>query len=327
MDYILSLDVGKYETKTIGRSAESTKEDVRRVHFRTKSYNLADGYIDVEGNSHKIVYKDQEYIVGDQGETKSKETSKTNILHLLCAYSAITQYLKPDTKDNKIYLTLACPLSVLKIESAKKEYKEFIKGEGPIDIVVDDKNYNFEIVDITIKAEGSGLVYIEPDIFKNETVLVTDFGGLNMGLALYRNKVCVPSERYSEEYGSDKLTDLTREELIKLKHGNIVQPEQAAEALVKGFLNENGKPLSGSAEAITIAKQKFFNGALSKIEDHNIKIDSVKPVFVGGTTEKIKEVISSQMQNACIPEEPQWVTVRGLYKVAAAKYEKLKAKV
>lgn len=324
-DYIISLDVGKHETKAIGRNASGSEEDIKRVHFRTKQYDLADGYIDLEGNSYKVKYNDKEFIIGDQGETKSYETSKTNELHLLAAYTALTQFLEPSTKDNKIYLSLACPLSVLKIEEAKEEYKNFIKGNGIIDIEINDNKYSFEIVDVIIKAEGSGLVYTQPDIFKDKTVLVVDLGGLNMGLALYKNKVCSPSNRYPEEFGSDELTNITREELIKCKKGNIVSTEQTETALDIGYMTKDGKPIPETIEAVKLGKEKFFKRALKIIEGHGIHIDELdKPVFVGGTTEKIKEIILDKIPNAYPAPNAQWTTVEGLYKVVFAKYIKIK---
>ncbi|WP_373845521.1 recombinase [Clostridium sp.] len=324
-DYIISLDVGKHETKSIGRRVIGSEEDIKRVHFRTKMYNLKDGYIDLEGNSHKVLYNDKEIIIGDQGETKSYETSKTNELHLISAYTAITQFLEPNSKNNKIYLALACPLSVLKIEEAKEEYKNFIKGNGTIDIEVDDNKYSFEIEDIVIKAEGSGLVYTEPDLFKDKTVLITDFGGLNMGLALYKNKVCSPSNRYPEELGSDELTNITRAELIRCKKGNIVSIEQTETAIDLGYMTKNSKPIPETIEAVKISKEKFFDKALKIIESHSIHIDELdKPVFVGGTTEKIKEIILKKIPNAYVVPNAQWTTVEGLYKVVFAKYMKVK---
>ena len=43
-------------------------------------------------------------------------------------------------------MVLACPLSVLLIQNAKEDYKQFIKGNGLINITVDNKEFEFEIV-------------------------------------------------------------------------------------------------------------------------------------------------------------------------------------
>ncbi len=57
-------------------------------------------------------------------------------------------------------MALACPLSVLLDAEAKEEYKNYIKGDGEIEITVNGKDYSFTIKDVIIKAEGSGESFI-----------------------------------------------------------------------------------------------------------------------------------------------------------------------
>lgn len=53
---IFSSDIGKFDTKMIGRNLKSDK--VKEVCFRTKMYELAKGDVDsIEGNSYKVRLK------------------------------------------------------------------------------------------------------------------------------------------------------------------------------------------------------------------------------------------------------------------------------
>lgn len=322
-EYTITLDIGKFDTKAIGRESTGTAADIKRVNFRTKRYDLENGYIDCEGNSYKVEFEGKEYIVGEQGEDKSTETSKTNILHKLCGYTAIAQYIEPGTKGNKINLVLACPLSVLKLQEAKEEYKNFIKGENEIKIKVNDKDYEFEIIDVTIKAEGSGVLYTHSDLFKNKNVSVVDFGGLNMGFSLYRNGVCKQSDRFIEEHGVNALTLLVKEKLTALNKGNLVSYDQAEQALENGYATKLGNIDADSAVKIKEAKEKFFDEALTIIAENGYRLEQYDDVvFVGGTTQKLKETIVNRFPNATIPTNSQWTTAEGLYKVACAKYNK-----
>ena len=320
---ILSLDVGKYDTKVIGRNINESTEDIKKICFRTKLYNLDNGYIDLEGNSYKVEFDGKEYIIGEQGEEKSYDTSKTNILHKLSAYTAITQYLESNTSGNEVFMVLACPLSVLKIKESKEEYKNFIKGEGEINIKVDGKEYKFEIKDITIKAEGSGILYLEKEKFKGFNVAVIDLGGLNMGFSLYRNGVCKNDDRFIEECGANTLTEIVREELVKYKNGNLVSYDQAEQALEKNYLPNFGKIDEGSTKAIEIAKEKYFNKIIDYIKSHGFKLEELdKVIFVGGTSQKIASVIITSLEHSYIPNESQWCTCDGGYKIAIKKYKK-----
>lgn len=322
--YVLTSDIGKYETNLIGRNLDGTKDDIKKVNLRTKMYDLENGYVDVEGdNSHTIVFEGKNYIVGEQGQDKSYDTSKTHILHKLTCYTAITEYLEPGTKDNKIFMVLACPLSVLRTPVAKEEYKSFIKSDGEINITVDGKEYSFEIEDITIKAEGSGIVYLEPKRFESKDIVVIDLGGLNQGISLYRNKTCKSDDRFIEECGTERLIELVRTQLMEYKKGNNVDSDTAEKALRDGGLKKAGALDEESVVYLNRAKNNYFNEVMQNVKAHKINIDHLDEViFVGGTTQHIKNIITKEIKHSYIPENSQWTTVEGLYKIAIKKYGK-----
>lgn len=250
------------------------------------------------------------------------DTSKTNLLHKLVAYIAITEYIEENTENNQVYIVLACPLSVLKHKESKEEYKNFIKGNGEIKIKVSDKIYSFTIEDITIKAEGSGIVFLEKEKFKDSNVAVVDLGGLNMGFSLYRNGVCENDDRFIEECGSNVLTETVREELIKYKNGNLVSYDQTEQAIKKGFLPKSGKPDEESTKAINFTKEKYFNKVMGYIKAHGFKVDELdKVIFIGGTSKNISSVITTELSHSYIPEESQWCTCNGCYKIALKNME------
>ncbi len=321
--YVMSADIGKFESNLIGRCLEGTKEDIKKVNFRTKMYNLEEGYIDVEGNSHKVELDGGTYIIGEQGQDKSYDTSKTQLLHKLACYTAITQFLEPDTEDNKISMVLACPLSVLRSQEAKEEYKAFIKAEGEINITVDNKPYTFEITDIMIKAEGSGIVYLEPERFEGKNTLIVDLGGLNLGGSLYKNKVCKNEDRFIEECGHDRLVEDVRYQLIEYRKGNNITVDDAEKALLDGGLKKSGEIDIESVSYLRKAKENYYKEVMTYIKKNKIDIDLLdEVVFVGGTAQHIKEIISKQIRHSYIPVNSQWCTVEGLYKIAIKKYGK-----
>lgn len=318
---IMSADIGKYQTKLVGRFADESKSDLKRVHIRTKMYDLDDGYMDVEGEaSSKIVFDSKTYIVGEQGLEKSYGTSKTKLLHKLTCYAGITKFLEPNTK-NEVYMVLSCPLSVLQVEAAKEEYKSFIKGEGPIEIIVDGDKYNFEIKDITIKSEGSGIMFLEPSLFIGKTVVVIDLGGMNMGASIYRNKACKKDDRFIEEHGSEQLIKEVRNQISIYKNGDLISEDQAEKVLEDGFLKKAGNVDINSIVYVEKAKMNYYKGILNYFKEHKVDIDSLdKVVFVGGTTQHIKDIVVKELLHAHIPSDSQWCTVDGLYKIAFAKY-------
>lgn len=323
---ITSLDAGKDSVKLMGSLVEEAAnvKNIKKVHLKTKTFDLKQSYIEVQGNSFKVEYDGQEVIVGEQGTNRSLATSKTDSIHQIAAYTAITQLLEPETKDNHISIVLACPISVLRSDDAKAEYKELIKGDGPISIKVNDKDYTFTIDNIMLKAEGSGILYLVPEQFKDKKVIVIDFGGLNMTVTLYTNGVVAnpDTDRFIEEYGAIKLVNTVKDELSAYKKGNLVEFEIAEKALNEGYLLDYGKPDAKSAEAINKAKERFFNEALKKIAMHGMDLSTLdSAIFVGGTSIHLEKCIDS-LPNGYIASNSQWATAEGLYKIAVKKYAK-----
>lgn len=323
--YTLVLDAGKDSAKIMGGENTVLKEDInssQKFIFKSRTYDLKSGYIETQGNTNKIEFDGKELLVGEQGTDRSLKSSKTNELHQICAYNAITKYLESETTGNIINLVLACPVPVLSSDTDKEEYRKLIKGDGPIKITVDDKNYEFTIENILMKAEGSGVLYLIPESFKNKKVLVVDFGGLNMTVTLFTNGTCVnpTSDRFAEEHGSVALINEISKALTTYRNGNIVQYKTAEEALERGYLLQYGDKDSKSIEYIDKAKNIFFNNALKIIELHSIDIADIDQVmFIGGTSEYLDKQIGT-LKNSFVTDDPQWSSVEGLFKVALKKY-------
>lgn len=325
--YIMVLDSGKDSVKSIGFELKDTAPDpksLKRVFFKTKSYDLSKGYVELQGNSHKIIHNNKEIIVGEQGIDRSYDTSKTTELHQLCSYAAVTRYLEPNTSDNEVYMVLACPITVLRSDKAKADYKKLIKGDGPITINVNDNDYTFEIKDILLKAESSGVTHLVPELFEGKKVVVIDFGGLNMTVTVFTNGVCANPERdrFAEEFGAVELINRISTHLTAANHGNIIDFNTSEEALERGYLLEYGKKDESSVEPIENAKAEFMEDALKELAKHGVRLKNLdKAVFIGGTSAYLKNQIKA-VGNGHFTDDPQWSSIEGLFKVALKKYFK-----
>lgn len=328
-EYFCSADIGKFNTKLIGREkgkdkdTDSKKDEIKKVCFRTKKYTMSEEFFEVEGNSFSVKFDGQEYVIGEQGVEIPHGTSKTELTHKLACYTAITRLLKPNTTENYIDMVLACPLSSLKSKVEKERYRNFIANENNlVNIIVNDEKFEFIIRDITIKAEGSGVLYIEANTFKDSDVAIVDLGGLNMGFSLYRNGSCKLEDRFIEECGTDMLIDLVRDYMSQYLGGNIISVDEASKVLHDNGLKKNGAIDPKSVEYLDKAKKKYFENVLNNIKNHKFDISKLdRIVFVGGTSNHLKAQIN-ELPHALIPGESAWITVEGLYKIAYAKYGK-----
>lgn len=322
---ILSVDPGKFLTKAVGLNTSENALEGTRESFRSKLYDLNDGYIEPAGESYAVEYEGSNLIIGEQGTTDGvEETNKATPLHKICVYTAITRYIKPDELTD-VYMVLSCPLNLLKSAAYKNEYKRFIMNDGDeIEIKVNDKNYLFVIRDITIKAEGSGILYLNKDRFLNCEVGIIDIGGLNMQFCRYINGVPQPESRITEMTGSNKLIQDLREDLEIFLKGKPVTFEQSAEALKDKVLRINNADIDDTREIVKNRIHQYLrNDVIRNLTRKRISLELLQPIVVGGTCINIREELKEEIPNADIQEDPQWASVEGLSKIAYAKYKDL----
>lgn len=319
---ILSVDSGKFLSKVKGLNTIDNLIDGTRVSFRSKLYDLEDGDVELAGNSYCVEYEGRRVIIGEQGTVDGvEETNKATLLHKLCIYTAITQYLKPEEMTD-VYMVLACPLNLLKSVEYKAEYKKFIMNDGKdIEITVNNEKFIFIIKDITIKSEGSGILYLNKERFSNCEVGLIDIGGLNFQFCKYVNGVPQPESRFTEMTGSNKLVEDLREDLEIFRKGRPVTFEQAEEALADKVLKINGSDIEESREIVKNRIHKYIqNDVIRNITKRRVSLDMLQPIVVGGTCINIKEELKNEIQNVDIEEDPQWASIEGLFKIAYAKY-------
>lgn len=324
---ILSIDPGKYLTKVIALKDNEEITDIdflkdKRIFFRSKMYDLEDGDVELQGKSYLTEYDGRKIIIGDQGNVDgAEETNKATLLHKLCVYTAITQYIVPNEKID-VYMVLSCPLNLLKSKEYKDEYKEFIGNGGKeINILVNNENYIFTIKSITIKSEGSGILYLDKEKFGNCEVALIDIGGLNMQFCKYINGAAVPESRFTEMTGGNKLVQDIKEALEITLKGKPISFEQSEQALKDKVLRINNSDVDESREIIKNRIQRYIkNDIVRNITKRRNSLELMQPIVVGGTCLNIKEELKSAVENIEIQNDPQWASVEGLFNIAYLKY-------
>ena len=175
---LIVVDPGKHTTKAINKN-----DDI--VYFRTKmSDNTQE--IEARGNSYSVIYEGNRYIVGEQAEEQSYDVSKTNLLHKLVTYVAITRLAE---NNSVIQLVINCPVSIYKYKLQREEYRKYIYNDGEFDITVDEEDFHYELDDVLVLPEDYGVVYKYPALFKAKRVALIGLGGLNMNFMVVNNLV------------------------------------------------------------------------------------------------------------------------------------------
>lgn len=331
VNVVIAVDAGKYMLKSIGKRIGTSDKEMKQIDCLSKYHYTDDINEDCEGNSYKIVYNNQITIVGDAGKNFDLESDKEKELHKLCAYAAISNFIEPNTTDNHVYMVLACPVDFIRNKELKDAYKAFIKGDGEINININGEDYNFIIEDITIKSEGSGVIYNSPDKFEDKEVALIDLGGVNFSFTVYNDCVAVKDSRFARDMGGNLLNQLAVNKLRDFTKGKPVNKALAEKALKDGFLTLSEQEVEKSDLAIKEVKKEYINKIFEEITAAGHFLRSLKPIFAGGTAEIIKDVVEDikkdkdlGMGHIEVIKDAQWNAVQGLYVVANNKYGDIK---
>jgi len=312
---VITVDPGKYATKSVtGKDGNG-----KRVCFRTKTFKLREGVdLDIQGNSFKIGYDGETYILGDQGEEVNYSVNKATINHKLATYTAITQLLD---NNNSVKLVLGCPTSIYKNKEMREEYKNYILNGGLVDITVNNKNYRFDIENILILPEGYGIVFLEPEIFKNNRVAVVDLGGLNCNFAVYDNLIPEISSMFTSNLGSNELeTTLINE--LNIKYGMSFTSSDIQHIIKQGGVKVKGEIDRESTRIINTILEQYMVKLIQEVKKNNFNLELMDVVFTGGTSLFLEKKIKEYLPHAIIPKNPQWANVIGFHKFGRLKYER-----
>lgn len=318
---ILSVDAGKYQVKAIGKLND---EDVKRVDFLNKCHTTNDIDEDCEGNSYKVQYKNEIFILGSAGANFDYDSNKTKVQNQIAIYATICKFLKANTKDNHVCMVLACPLDFINDIEMKNEYKKLIKGDSEINIVVNGENYSFIIDDITLKAEGSGVIYNNIKTFEGKDVAVIDLGGVNFSFCVYQDCVAVKESRFARNYGGNNylLNTLAINRLRAYTKGKNITEKIAENALIDDCLTLSNKFDEESRPVIKEIKQQYLNKIKECIKAEGHDYEVITPVITGGTAQLLINTIQNddEIGHAIIADDPKWESVEGLFIIANNKY-------
>jgi len=313
---IISIDSGKHSTKVV-----SHKDNYNLVKsiFRTRAMPN-DGNLEPMGNTHSVEFQNKKYLIGDQGESFSTELSKATEIHSISAYCGITQVLN-DEIGQAVKLVYGCPVNIYKNKDYRDECKNKLLQNKEIYIVVDGKEYLFEIENVALMPEGSGVVYLFPSLFAGQRVAVIDIGGLNMNFTIYNKMVPEIDSMLTDNLGSYYLLNQIKKE-ISSKYNRVISQNDAESILSNGYIKIKGSIEEQSVKIVNDILDEYMNSIKKFIINNNHDIDTIDVVISGGTALIISDALKKHIPHARILENTQWHNALGFLKVGEYQYEK-----
>lgn len=320
---IFSVDAGKGFTK-YARALPDGSIDKNKFMTKYTELNELDNIGLVGEDSYLIKYKDKQYILGVQGKYDLREQrTKKNEIHRLCALVAITQMLKEQTSDGNVNLVISMPSASYKNEIERKAYEEFYKGEGEVEIEVNNTKYNFKINNVLSLPESSGFMFKYSELCRGKVAII-DIGHLNINFILLQDNNIVDMITLDEgglELESSALDKLETSYEKKIGRDVLIK------TLKQGYYEAWGTKVESSVKLIKEVKEDYVSNIIKKASSREINLEEFDKIyFIGGTSLLLRDVIESneQLSKTCeVKDDGQWITTEGNLVFATAYFSNI----
>lgn len=168
---------------------------------------------------YEVEFEGVRYLVGDRTKTNNNDSTKTTKLtrdHMICIYTGIALAMNKLGRENchdEIHLSVNVPIAAFKDKVKRQEVIDFYNNKR-VDIKVNGKNYSFTIALVKPYYEGMGAWLNNKDRV-GDSVIVYDFGSLNINFLHFENGKVVGENCYSLEIGGSELTSKINGETLK----------------------------------------------------------------------------------------------------------------
>ena len=327
----MAVDAGKYNTKV---SMYDGSGKPLLIKFRTK-ISEGDFEDDMFGRGTFIVQIDDGpvYKVGQEAKNEpALETSKRSEIHHVCTMAGAALALSGKKEAVKVDIVTGIPLQICGITRERLEYKKFILGEPGIQHRVKIKTEcNGSVSEIRfsfdrqlVYPEGIGALYEYPSRLNGPTGII-DIGNLNTN-HLYCDSFLINDEGcFTDEMGG-KVLIAGLAATLSSELGTRVDDNMAASVLRRPYEKRALVSMRGD-KALEEKSRKVID---SYLKDHVLAIkqrcdtrhwpmEFMNIVCMGGTTKLLsKEIFEVFGKETFIPEDPEYVNVKGFLKKLCA---------
>lgn len=229
-------------------------------------------------------FKDEYFLLGEEASTVSYDSTKEIMLHKMSIYYNVCQHV--ETYGEEVNLVVNMPITHFMDTKQRERFKEFILDDQEIDIKIGDKTHYFIINDVLPVAEGSGIIFSQPELFKDRNVIVCNLGGLNSTCLQVSNKKIVRDVKpFITNRGGNILETDIRAELNRNGRYNF-QPHEIQ------YLFKSEKPYV--QDAIRYCSEKVFDDIIREMKSHNYNVEGCDDIiFEGGTSLRLKDMIEN----------------------------------
>lgn len=310
---VVAVDSGKYATKVAMKDKGGIE---RKEKFRTKMDFTREDATD-SPQSYVVEYEGKRYLIGNAAESIDYEKDKAKDIHKLSTYLAVSHVVPNNTVVN---LIIGCPLDIYYNVEERKSYSAFMKGTGDINISVNGRPKHYNIKNVMVCPEGSGVIYKNPSKYKDDIIGVIDIGGLNVNGCVYDQLTPTRSTHFTNNMGANVFLNELRQELNSTFKDANIQEYLMESVLRKGYIKTYKEE---SQKVIKDFKLKHLEKILDDCVKKGWDLKNMDIVFVGGGSalfaEEIKQLGYDAPSNVSTLDMEN---VLGFLAIGGIKYEK-----
>ncbi|MGL5649564.1 MAG: hypothetical protein ACRDDY_17145 [Clostridium sp.] len=230
-----------------------------------------------------IELKNKYYLLGSEADTISYDSTKELMLHKLSVYYNICQHIS--TYGERVNLVVNMPITQYMDTDQRDNFKRYIKDEQEIEMKIGMKTHLFIINDVLPVAEGTGIIFSQPHLFKDKSAIICNIGGLNSTCLQVNDRKIVRSSPFNANLGGNILESDIRKELNRNGKFNF-QPHEIP------FLFSSENPYI--KDCVTFCVEKLLDGIITEMKSKNYNTEGCDNIyFEGGTSLRLKNVIEA----------------------------------
>ena len=338
MEKYIALDVGKFATKASEYKPET--DSIRKFHFVTKvgGGDLRDDAIE----SHTVVAEidGKVYKVGQgaRGAEASKDTSKLDDIHKICALVAIASFCSAKEKD-EVNVAFGIPADEWADVPTREKYRSEFLPDGDItvkikirsDAPVMEKKFTIKKKFVFPESLGALLMDDSPEVRPNTYTGVLDIGNLNLNATEWMGTELVQEDSITQELGGSILiSEMARE--LKTALRTRCNEKCVAEALFDGDPDDRHLEPMGAVseerkkEIVDTSRQimaKCLASHASEIKSacdaKGWSLELMRIIVIGGTGALLEKELKAVFGNVTVLENAEYCNSFGYLRMMCAK--------
>ena len=174
---IITVDAGKYNTKAITKLENG---ELSQLDFRTKLQKTNTSYF--TNDTFHLKWKEQNYILGDGAKHIDLDTNKQKLQHKLAVYvscAKLTQNNSGEQDIDELNLIVLSPMSIFSHKQKRDEFRDYIMDDKIVNFELFNQEKTIIVNNCEIFAETGGIIFSNPQHYKNRVIGIIDIGGVN----------------------------------------------------------------------------------------------------------------------------------------------------